>query len=133
MVDASTIATLKSFIGNLEKNPELLLSPELGFFRKFIASLGGKVPEEKKSHDHGHKEKSHDHHEHGHKEKEHGHGHQHDGDCCGHDHGHEDEHSHGHHEEEHDHGHDEKGEAPAEAVVDVSDVGYITKSTPAAA
>ena len=114
-VDKATLSTLKTFISSLEKNPELLLSPDLGFFRKFIASLGGTVLEPPKKKEHSH--------EHGHKEAEHDH--EHDGDCCGHDHGHdekEESHDHGH-EEKHDHGHEE----PA-GEVDVSDVGYITKA-----
>ena len=124
-VDKATLSTLKTFISSLEKNPELLLSPDLGFFRKFIASLGGTVPEPPKKKEHSH--------EHGHKEEKHSHGHEHSGDCCGHDHGHdekEESHDHGH-EEKHDHGHEEKhdhGHEEPAGEVDVSDVGYITKA-----
>ena len=70
-------------MGTLEASPELLHAPELAFFRKYVTSLGGTIPEKKK-HEHSHADAKHGH-EHGHAEAKHDHGHTHSGDCCGHD------------------------------------------------
>ena len=77
-IDPNKVKELKEFVKVLEAKPELLHLSEFSFFKSYIESLGGKIPEPKK------KEHSH---EHGHAEKK-DHGHQHTGDCCGHDHGH---------------------------------------------
>ena len=100
-MDARKVKELKEFVSVLEKQPELLHSPELGFFAKYLKSLGAKLPENKKE-KHGH--------EHAHAEKEASHGHQHTGNCCGHDHGH-DEKKGGH---EHDHAHHSSSEEEEE-------------------
>lgn len=36
---------LKKFIEFVAQNPLILNTPQLGFFKKFIEKLGGKVPE----------------------------------------------------------------------------------------
>ena len=90
-MDPSSVAKLKEFIKLVEAQPELLHSPELAFFKKYLTSLGATVPKAAAHHDHGHAE-------HGHAHVEHEH--QHTGGCCGggggggggHDH----EHGHGH-------------------------------------
>ena len=90
-MDPSSVAKLKEFIKLVESQPELLHSPELAFFKKYLTSLGATVPKAAAHHDHGHAE-------HGHAHAEHEH--QHTGGCCGggggggggHDH----EHGHGH-------------------------------------
>ena len=103
-MDPSKVADLpmKAFIAAVEDKPELLEQPDLSFFKKYLLSLGAKLPEPKKkeahSHDHSHAEK-----------KEHSHGHKHDG-CCGHDHGQEHGHEHGHEEPSHGHEHDHEEE-----------------------
>ena len=91
IMDPSSVAKLKEFIKLVESQPELLHSPELAFFKKYLTSLGATVPKAAAHHDHGHAE-------HGHAHAEHEH--QHTGGCCGggggggggHDH----EHGHGH-------------------------------------
>ena len=73
-MDPSSVAKLKEFIKLVESQPELLHSPELAFFKKYLTSLGATVPKAAAHHDHGHAE-------HGHAHAEHEH--QHTGGCCG--------------------------------------------------
>ena len=101
-MDAGKVADLKTFISGVEAKPELLELPQLAFFKKYLLSLGAKLPEPKKAehaHDHGHS--------HAGKAHEHGDG---CGDGCGHDHGNADAHDHGHNDHGHDHGHEESEE-----------------------
>ena len=72
---------------DVEDDPSLLHDKDYDFFKKYLVSLGAKIPDAPK------KEHSH---EHGHSEK-------HGGGCCDHDHG---GHDHGHsHSHSHSHSH----------------------------
>lgn len=42
-LDPDLVASLKSFVGLLNEHPDMLESPDLGFFRDYLASLGAKV------------------------------------------------------------------------------------------
>lgn len=44
-LDKDSLEKLKSFIDVCAKNPDILHKPELSFFKKFIESLGGTIPE----------------------------------------------------------------------------------------
>lgn len=44
-LDKDSLEKLKSFIDICKKQPEILHQPELEFFRKFVESLGGTIPE----------------------------------------------------------------------------------------
>lgn len=46
-LDKDSLEKLKSFIDVCTKKPDILHQPELSFFKKFIESLGGTVPEAK--------------------------------------------------------------------------------------
>lgn len=41
------VAALQGFITALQANPDMLQDPQLGFFRDYITSLGGKIPPKK--------------------------------------------------------------------------------------
>ena len=80
-MDPGSVAQLKEFIKLVDSQPQLLHSPELAFFKKYLTSLGATVPP-KAAEQHGH----------GHSEHEHQHG----AGCCGGGDGHAREHEHGH-------------------------------------
>lgn len=44
-LDKDSLEKLKSFVDICRKQPEILHQPELAFFRKFVESLGGTIPE----------------------------------------------------------------------------------------
>lgn len=48
-IDQDSLAKLKAFIDICDAKPELLRNPELSFFKNYIESLGGKIPETKMS------------------------------------------------------------------------------------
>ena len=90
-IDSASLKALEALVSKVEADPSLLHGKELGFFKKYLTSLGAKIPDAPKK-------DAKKHHDHDHAESSHGHSHKH-GDncdsCCGHDHGHDD-HDHGH-------------------------------------
>jgi suppressor of tumorigenicity protein 13 len=44
-MDPTLVDTMKAIVGMLKADPSMLESPDLGFFRDYLASLGAKVPE----------------------------------------------------------------------------------------
>ena len=76
-MEASKIKELKEFVKLVEAQPDLLHTPDLAFFKKYLTSLGATIPGKKEEHGHGHAHK-----------EEHGHQHKPGGGCCEHDHYH---------------------------------------------
>ena len=56
-MDPASVSQLKEFIKLVDSQPQLLHSPELAFFKKYLTSLGATVPKkaaEQQSHGHSH-------------------------------------------------------------------------------
>ena len=105
-MEASKIKELKEFVKLVEAQPDLLHTPDLAFFKKYLTSLSATIPGKKEEHGHGHAHK-----------EEHGHQHKPGGGCCEHDH----DHGGGGHEHEHGHAHSapEEPDEPEEADPDL--------------
>jgi suppressor of tumorigenicity protein 13 len=105
-MNANDIQKLKTFIDLATKNPNIIHTPELDFFKQYLINLGATIPEPtsgaQSTSGHTH-EPSHGHtHSHGQCSHDHGRGHSHD-----HSHEHSHGHSHGHGHCTHDHSHPE--------------------------